>query len=106
VTGRRGKLPVNPSGGVLSTNLHAGSGLLRVAEAVLQVTGRAGEHQVEGARTALAHGLSAAAGPAAAANCVVVLGGLAMPKRVAIVGVGLTRLLELAARRLLPRACL
>jgi acetyl-CoA C-acetyltransferase len=74
VVGRGGKLPANPSGGVLSTNLHAGSGLLRVAEAVLQVTGRAGAHQVEGARTALAHGLSAAAGPAAAGNCVVILG--------------------------------
>jgi acetyl-CoA C-acetyltransferase len=74
LTSRSGKLPVNPSGGVLSTNLHAGSGLLRVAEAALQVTGRAGEHQVEGARTALAHGTSACAGPAAAANCVVILG--------------------------------
>jgi acetyl-CoA C-acetyltransferase len=74
ITGRGGKLPVNPSGGVLSTNLHAGSGLLRVAEAALQVTGRAGAHQVEGARRALAHGMSAAAGVAAAGNCVVVLG--------------------------------
>jgi acetyl-CoA C-acetyltransferase len=74
VTSKGGKLPVNPSGGVLSTNLHAGSGLLRVAEAVLQVTGRAGAHQVEGARTALAHGMSAAAGAAAAGNCVVILG--------------------------------
>jgi acetyl-CoA C-acetyltransferase len=74
VVGRGGKLPANPSGGALSTNLHAGSGLLRVAEAVLQVTGHAGAHQVEGARTALAHGLSAAAGPAAAGNCVVILG--------------------------------
>ena len=74
LTSRGGKLPVNPSGGVLSTNLHAGSGLLRVAEAVLQVTGRAGDHQVDGARTALAHGMSAAAGPAAAGNCVVILG--------------------------------
>jgi acetyl-CoA C-acetyltransferase len=74
VVGPGGKLPANPSGGALSTNLHAGSGLLRVAEAVLQVTGHAGAHQVEGARTALAHGLSAAAGPAAAGNCVVILG--------------------------------
>jgi acetyl-CoA C-acetyltransferase len=74
LTGRGGELSVNPSGGVLSTNLHAGSGLLRVAEAALQVTGRAGDHQVDGARTALAHGASVAAGPAAAGNCVVVLG--------------------------------
>jgi acetyl-CoA C-acetyltransferase len=31
------------------------SGLLRFAEAAVQVTGRAGAHQVHGARTALGH---------------------------------------------------
>lgn len=50
-----GRLPVNPSGGVLSTNPIGASGMLRVAEAALQVMGRAGERQVDGARTALAH---------------------------------------------------
>jgi acetyl-CoA C-acetyltransferase len=50
-----GKLPVNPSGGVLSSNPIGASGLLRFAEAALQVMGKAGAHQVDGARTALGH---------------------------------------------------
>ena len=50
-----GSLPVNPSGGVLSSNPIGASGLLRFAEAALQVMGKAGEHQVDGARTALGH---------------------------------------------------
>jgi acetyl-CoA C-acetyltransferase len=50
-----GRLPVNPSGGVLSSNPIGASGMLRFAEAALQVRGTAGEHQVEGARTALGH---------------------------------------------------
>jgi len=50
-----GDLPVNPSGGVLSSNPIGASGLLRFAEAALQVRGQAGEHQVDGARVALGH---------------------------------------------------
>lgn len=50
-----GELPVNPSGGVLSSNPIGASGMLRFAEAAMQVRGRAGEHQVEGARRALGH---------------------------------------------------
>jgi acetyl-CoA C-acetyltransferase len=50
-----GRLPVNPSGGVLSSNPIGASGLLRFAEAALQVRGRAGAHQVDGARVALGH---------------------------------------------------
>jgi acetyl-CoA C-acetyltransferase len=50
-----GQLPVNPSGGVLSSNPIGASGLLRFAEAAMQVMGRAGDHQVDGARTALGH---------------------------------------------------
>jgi acetyl-CoA C-acetyltransferase len=50
-----GRLPVNPSGGVLCSNPIGASGLLRFAEAALQVMGKAGDHQVEGARTALGH---------------------------------------------------
>ena len=50
-----GKIPVNASGGVLSSNPIGASGLLRFAESVLQVMGKAGEHQVDGARTALGH---------------------------------------------------
>jgi len=56
VTTMNGELPVNPSGGVLSTNPVGASGVIRVAEAAAQVMGRAGEHQVEGAKTALATG--------------------------------------------------
>ena len=50
-----GDLPVNPSGGVLSTNPIGASGMLRFAEAAMQVRGTAGEHQVNGARVALGH---------------------------------------------------
>ena len=49
-----GSFPVNPSGGVLSTNPIGASGMLRFAEAALQVRGLAGEHQVDGAKLALA----------------------------------------------------
>ena len=50
-----GSLPVNPSGGVLSSNPIGASGLLRFAEAALQVMGKAGAHQVDGAAVALGH---------------------------------------------------
>jgi acetyl-CoA C-acetyltransferase len=50
-----GELPVNPSGGVLSSNPIGASGMLRFAEAALQVRGLAGEHQIEDARVALGH---------------------------------------------------
>jgi acetyl-CoA C-acetyltransferase len=54
-TAMDGRLPVNPSGGVLCSNPIGASGLLRFAEAAMQVMGRAGDHQVDGARTALGH---------------------------------------------------
>ncbi len=50
-----GTLPVNVSGGVLSSNPIGASGLLRFLEAAMQVMGRAGDHQVDGARVALGH---------------------------------------------------
>ena len=50
-----GDLPVNPSGGVLSSNPIGASGMIRFAEAALQVMGEAGDHQVDGARTAVGH---------------------------------------------------
>jgi acetyl-CoA C-acetyltransferase len=50
-----GRLPVNPSGGVLSSNPIGASGMLRFAEAAMQVMGRAGDHQVDGVRRALGH---------------------------------------------------
>jgi len=56
-----GSFPVNMSGGVLSSNPIGASGLLRFTEAALQVRGMAGEHQVEGAKVALAQAYGAAA---------------------------------------------
>ncbi len=56
VTAMSGELPVNPSGGVLSTNPVGASGVIRVAEAAMQIHGRGGARQVEGAKTALATG--------------------------------------------------
>ena len=50
-----GDMPVNMSGGVLSTNAIGASGMVRFAEAAMQVRGQAGEHQVDGARVALGH---------------------------------------------------
>jgi acetyl-CoA C-acetyltransferase len=40
---------------VLSTNPIGASGMIRFAEAAMQVRGQAGEHQVEGAKMALGH---------------------------------------------------
>jgi acetyl-CoA C-acetyltransferase len=50
-----GDLPVNMSGGVLSSNPIGASGMLRFAEAAMQVRGQAGEHQVDGTKVALGH---------------------------------------------------
>ncbi|MGZ8177147.1 thiolase domain-containing protein [Williamsia sp. SKLECPSW1] len=50
-----GRMPVNPSGGVLSSNPIGASGMIRCAEAARQVQGKAGDHQVDGARTAMGH---------------------------------------------------
>ena len=53
-TERDGDIPVCPSGGCQASNPIGASGLVRVAEAALQVMGDAGEHQIDGARRALA----------------------------------------------------
>lgn len=50
-----GALPINPSGGVMSSNPIGASGMLRFAEAAMQVRDQAGEHQVDGARRAMGH---------------------------------------------------
>jgi acetyl-CoA C-acetyltransferase len=55
-----GDMPVNPSGGVLSGNPTGATGLIRFAEAALQVRGKAGQHQVPGARLALGHAMGGA----------------------------------------------
>jgi acetyl-CoA C-acetyltransferase len=56
-----GDFPVNPSGGVLSSNPIGASGMLRFGEAALQVRGMAGEHQVDGAEVGLAQAYGGAA---------------------------------------------
>jgi acetyl-CoA C-acetyltransferase len=56
-----GAFPVNPSGGVLSSNPIGASGMLRFAEAALQVRGQAGEHQVPDAKVGLAQAYGGAA---------------------------------------------
>ena len=47
---------VNPSGGTLCTNAIAVAAMVRVAEVALQVWGRAGAHQVQGAKIGIASG--------------------------------------------------
>ena len=70
-TSPEGSLPVNPSGGVLSAHPVLVAGLARLIEAVLQVRGDAGAHQVRGAKTALAHGIN---GPCGQSHGVFVVG--------------------------------
>lgn len=62
VTAMDGQLPVCPSGGVLSTNAIGASGLVRVAEAALQVMGKADKRQVPNVKKALAHAWGATIG--------------------------------------------
>jgi len=50
-----GDIPWNCSGGVLSSNPIGASGMIRFAEAAMQVRGTAGQHQVENCKTALGH---------------------------------------------------
>ena len=54
-TAMTGDFPVNASGGVLSSNPIGASGMLRFAEAAMQVRGSAGAHQLDGVRRALGH---------------------------------------------------
>lgn len=66
-----GKLPVNPSGGVLSGVPINVMGLNRVAEAALQLVEKAEGHQVQGAKSAICQGHSGFCGQH---HCVIVLG--------------------------------
>jgi acetyl-CoA C-acetyltransferase len=70
-TEREGPIPVNPSGGCLSAHAVITAGLVRMAEATLQVRGEAGKRQIDGVKTALAHGIN---GPCGQAHCVWILG--------------------------------
>jgi len=67
-----GTIPVNPSGGVLSSNPSMANGLVRVAEIVLQLQGRADKRQISNAKTGLAYGMN---GICSQGNCVLIFGG-------------------------------
>jgi len=56
ITQMSGELPVNPSGGVLSTNPIGATALIRVAEAATQIMGQGGKRQVPDVEKALAMG--------------------------------------------------
>jgi len=66
---RDGKLPVNPSGGLLSGHPVIAAGLYRIAEVVLQLRGEAGGRQVN-AKRGVAHGVNGLCGQS---HCVWVL---------------------------------
>jgi acetyl-CoA C-acetyltransferase len=71
-TGKAGDMPVNPSGGLLASHPVIAGGLIRIAEAVRQIRGEAGNMQVDrDVRTALAHGVNGVAGQS---HCVWILG--------------------------------
>lgn len=67
-----GEMPVNPSGGALAADPVCATGLARVIEAAKQVGEDAGDLQIPGVQTALAHGQF---GTCAQKNMVFVLGG-------------------------------
>jgi acetyl-CoA C-acetyltransferase len=50
-----GDLPINMSGGVLSSNPIGASGMIRFGEAALQVMHQANDYQVDGAKLAMGH---------------------------------------------------
>lgn len=56
ITEMGGKLPINPSGGVIATNPIGATGLIRIGEAASQVMGRAEARQVDGVKVAIATG--------------------------------------------------
>ncbi|MFX1526191.1 MAG: thiolase family protein [Promethearchaeota archaeon] len=67
-----GNIPVNPSGGVLSSNPTMANGLIRVAEIALQLMGKADKRQINGAKIGLANGMN---GICSQGNCVLIFGG-------------------------------
>jgi len=71
-TEMNGSVPVNPSGGVLSSNPTMANGLIRVAEIVLQLQGKADKRQIPNAKTGLAYGMN---GICSQGNCVLIFGG-------------------------------
>lgn len=71
VTAMHGKLPVNPSGGLFGANPYVARGLIRIAEAAMQLKGEAGDRQVLDVSRALAHSVHGLGGQL---HSVVILG--------------------------------
>jgi acetyl-CoA C-acetyltransferase len=67
-----GSIPVNPSGGVLSSNPTMANGLIRVAEIALQLMGKAEKRQIPNAKIGLANGMN---GICSQGNIVLIFGG-------------------------------
>jgi acetyl-CoA C-acetyltransferase len=71
-TRKSGDIPVNPSGGLLASHPVIAAGLIRIAEAVRQIRGEAGDMQArENVNLALAHGVNGMCGQS---HCVWILG--------------------------------
>ena len=71
VTGRDGRIPVNPSGGLKAKGHPVGAtGVSQLVEAAFQLRGEAGERQVDGAEIALTHNVGGSG-----ATCVVTILG-------------------------------
>jgi len=69
-----GKIPINPSGGLLARGHPIGaSGLAQIYELVTQVRGEAGKRQVKDAKIALAHNGGGTIGNGEAALCIHIL---------------------------------
>lgn len=66
-----GELPVNPSGGRLSSHPVQVAGLQAMAECALQLRGEAGDRQLDNPETALVHGINGMCGQS---HCVWILG--------------------------------
>ena len=71
-TQMNGAIPVNPSGGVLSSNVAMANGLIRVAEIAEQLMGKAEKRQIPDAKIGLAYGMN---GICSQGNCVLIFGG-------------------------------
>jgi acetyl-CoA acetyltransferase len=69
-----GRMPVNPSGGLLRKGHPVGAtGIAQIVELTEQLQGRSAPRQVEGARVALAHNGGGNIGVDAAAMCITIL---------------------------------
>ncbi|MGB5912090.1 MAG: thiolase family protein [Promethearchaeia archaeon] len=71
-TQMNGSIPVNPSGGVLSSNPTMANGLIRVGEVALQIMGKADKRQIADSKLGLANGMN---GICSQGNCVLIFGG-------------------------------